>query len=177
MAKINEDRSEIDRLIKELDSLKQENYTAEDEQMKVIEQISIVERDVAVASGELAGLRQQSSVDDQVNLNLRKEISYQEGLVTEQKEQSHDAYKELTALREAGLGLDKELDTQHKRVSILRTEIENNDQRIGNIQDLLMSKEEAISKTSVKISECHQIIQEQKYTLNKLDGELGYFET
>lgn len=133
MAKINEDRSEIDRLIKELDSLKQENYTAEDEQMKVIEQISIVERDVAVASGELAGLRQQSSVDDQVNLNLRKEISYQEGLVTEQKEQSHDAYKELTALREAGLGLDKELDTQHKRVSILRTEIENNDQRIGNI--------------------------------------------
>lgn len=155
MAKINEDRSEIDRLIKELDSLKQENYTAEDEQMKVIEQISIVERDVAVASGELAGLRQQSSVDDQVNLNLRKEISYQEGLVTEQKEQSHDAYKELTALREAGLGLDKELDTQHKRVSILRTEIENNDQRIGNIQDLLMSKEEAISKTSVKISECH----------------------
>lgn len=177
MAKINEDRSEIDRLIKELDSLKQENYSAEDEQMKVIEQISIVERDVAVASGELAGLRQQSSVDDQVNLNLRKEISYQEGLVTEQKEQSHDAYKELTALREAGLGLDKELDTQHKRVSILRTEIENNDQRIGNIQDLLMSKEEAISKTSVKISECHQIIQEQKYTLNKLDGELGYFET
>jgi len=83
----------------------------------------------------------------------------------------------LTALRETGLGLDKELDTQHKRVSILRTEIDNNDQRIGNIQDLLMSKEEAISKTSMKISECHQIIQEQKYTLNKLDGELGYFES
>lgn len=108
---------------------------------------------------------------------MRKEISYQEGLVTEQKEQSHEAYKELTMLRETGLGLDKELDTQHKRVSILRTEIDNNDQRIGNIQDLLMSKEEAIAKTSMKISECHQIIQEQKYTLNKLDGELGYFET
>jgi len=38
--------------------LKQENYAAEDEQMKTIEQISVVERDVAVASGELAGLRQ-----------------------------------------------------------------------------------------------------------------------
>jgi chromosome segregation ATPase len=177
LAKIASDRSEVDTLIRELDGLKQENYSAEDEQMKVIEQISIVERDVAVASGELAGLRQQSSVDDQVNLNLRKEISYQEGLVTEQKECSHDAYKELTSLRECGLGLDKELDTQHKRVSILRTEIENNDQRIGNIQELLMSKEEAIAKTSMKISECHQIIQEQKYTLNKLDGELGYFET
>lgn len=40
-----------------------------------------------------------------------------------------------------------------------------------------MSKDEAIAKTSMKISECHQIIQEQKYTLNKLDGELGYFES
>lgn len=32
--------------------------------MKVIEQISEIERKVAEASGELAGLRQQSSVDD-----------------------------------------------------------------------------------------------------------------
>jgi hypothetical protein len=31
LAKINEDRSEVERLIRELDSLKQENYTAEDE--------------------------------------------------------------------------------------------------------------------------------------------------
>lgn len=38
------------------------------------------------------------------------------------------------------------------------------------------SKEEAIVKLSMKISECHQIIQEHKYTLNKLDGELGYYE-
>jgi hypothetical protein len=52
----------------------------------------MTERDVAQASGELAGLRQQSSVDDQVNLNLRKEISYQEGLCCEQKEVSHQAY-------------------------------------------------------------------------------------
>lgn len=108
---------------------------------------------------------------------MRKEISYQEGLVTEQKEVSHSAYKELTSLREQGLSLDRELDTQHKRVSILRTEIENNDQRIQNVQGLLSSKEEAIVRCSMKIQECHQIIQEHKYTLNKLDGELGYFET
>ena len=82
---------------------------------------------------------------------MRKEISYQEGLVTEQKEVSHSAYKELTSLREQGLSLDRELDTQHKRVSILRTEIENNDQRIQNVQGLLSSKEEAIVRTSMKI--------------------------
>lgn len=76
LIKIQEDRAEVDKLIVELDGLKQANYAAEDEQMKTIEQISVIERDVAVASGELAGLRQQSSVDDQVNLNLRKEISY-----------------------------------------------------------------------------------------------------
>lgn len=28
----------------------------------------------------------------------------------------------------------------------------------------------------MKIQECHQIIQEHKYNLNKLDGELGYYE-
>lgn len=130
LAQISEDRSEVDRLIRELDTLKSENQIAEDEQIKLIDQITITEREVAQASGELAALRQQSSVDDQVNLNLRKEISYQEGLVTEQKEVSHQAYKELTSLREQSMGLDRELDSQHKRVSILRTEIENNDQRI-----------------------------------------------
>ena len=100
LAQIGEDRSEVDRLIRELDALKSENYNAEEEQIKIIDQITMTERDVAQASGELAGLRQQSSVDDQVNLNLRKEISYQEGLVTEQKDVSHQAYKELTSLRE-----------------------------------------------------------------------------
>lgn len=38
------------------------------------------------------------------------------------------------------------------------------------------SKEEAISRTQFKISEAYQQIQDLKYTLNKLDGELGYFE-
>jgi len=58
---------------------------------------------------------------------LRKDIEYQERLVSEQKDLGHANYKELTRLREIGLNLDKELDNQHKRISILRTEIENND--------------------------------------------------
>jgi hypothetical protein len=60
---------------------------------------------------------------------------------------SHLAYKELTSLREQGMGLDKELDAQDKRVSILGTEIDNNNQRIQNVQGLLSSKEEALIKT------------------------------
>ena len=111
LARISEDRAEVDRLIRELDGLKQENYNVEEEQIRIIEQITTTEREVGVASGELAALRQQSSVDDQVNLNLRKEISYQEGLVTEQKEVSHNAYKELASLRETSLSLDRELDS------------------------------------------------------------------
>lgn len=54
----------MDRLIRELDGLKNENFNAEEEQIKIIESIAITEREVAQASGELAGLRQQSSVDD-----------------------------------------------------------------------------------------------------------------
>ena len=47
---------------------------------------------------------------------------------------------------------------------------------LASITDLLNNKEEGISRTTFKISEAHQQIQELKYTLNKLDGELGYFE-
>jgi hypothetical protein len=38
------------------------------------------------------------------------------------------------------------------------------------------NKEQDISRCCAKITECHASIQDQKYTLNKLDGELGYYE-
>ena len=75
------------------------------------------------------------------------------------------------------MNLDKELDQQHKKVQILRTEIENNEQRCNNIQDVLMNKEENISRTHAKLGEATSCIQDLKYQLNKLDGELGYFES
>lgn len=43
--------------------------------------------------------------------------------------------------------LDKDLEAQSKRCDILRIEIENNQQRIQSINDLINSKEEAISRT------------------------------
>tara|TARA_B110000285_G_C15056050_1_gene579643 strand:+ start:736 stop:972 length:237 start_codon:yes stop_codon:yes gene_type:complete len=64
-----------------------------------------------------------------------------------------------------------------KRVDILNVEIDNNEQRCQSIQSLLSHKEESISKTTYSINEAHGTIQEEKYNLNKLDGELGYFES
>jgi hypothetical protein len=54
--------------------------------------------------------------------------------------------------------------------------MDNNEQRIMAINDMLAQRDDAISRTLCKISEATQQIQELKYTLNKLDGELGYFE-
>lgn len=59
---------------------------------------------------------------------------------------------------------------------MLRSEADNNDQRINSCQDLLNQKEEAIARTIHQISDSHAQIQDLKYNLNKLDGELGYFE-
>jgi hypothetical protein len=60
-------------------------------------------------------------------MSLREEIGYSESLVVEQKEISHHNYKDLNQVREVSIDLDKDLDNQSKRISILRTEIENND--------------------------------------------------
>lgn len=69
------------------------------------------------------------------------------------------------------------MDAQNKRLEILRVEIDNNEQRIASISDLLNSKEEAIYRCQGKISEALSSVQDLKYALNKLDGELGYFES
>ena len=37
LAQISEDRAEVDRLIRELDGLKNENYNVEEEQIRIIE--------------------------------------------------------------------------------------------------------------------------------------------
>jgi len=40
-----------------------------------------------------------------------------------------------------------------------------------------MNKEENIARTHAKLGEATSCIQDLKYQLNKLDGELGYFES
>jgi|DEB0MinimDraft_12_1074336.scaffolds.fasta_scaffold118195_2 hypothetical protein len=66
-------------------------------------------------------------------MNVRKEIEYQERLVGEQKSISHANYDTLLRLRDNQLRLDKELEAQSRRVQILHTEYENNDQRASSI--------------------------------------------
>ena len=104
--------------------------------------VAVTESEYISKSSELNGLRQQSSIEDQGNLNLRKEIEYQDRLLVEQKEISHAHYKDLTHLREVQFNLDKEIDVTSKRYSILKTEIENNEQRIASISHLLAQKED-----------------------------------
>lgn len=89
---------------------------------------------------------------------MRKEVEYSERMVNEQKSTSQAHYQELARLRDVQFGLDKELDHLHKRVQILRSEIENNDQRCGQSQDLLNNKEDSIQKTSAQLSNANSAI-------------------
>lgn len=142
LARIGQDRTEVDRLIRELDVVKSENLQAEDEQIKLLEMVAVTESEYIAKSSELNSLRQQSSIEDQANLNLRKEIEYQDRLLAEQKEISHSHYQELTKLREIQFNIDKDIDVTQKRYSILKSEIENNEQRIAQISSLLAQKED-----------------------------------
>jgi len=40
----------------------------------------------------------------------------------------------------------------------------------------LANKDDNISRVCIKLNEAFQAISQHKYNLNKLDGELGYFE-
>lgn len=55
----------------------------EDEQFRLIEQIAVTERDVANSNHEMADVRHACSTQDLGNLNLRKEVEYNEKLVHE----------------------------------------------------------------------------------------------
>ena len=57
MNKISQDRQEVDMLIRELDQVNAENYQTEDEQIRLLEQIGVTERDTIQASGELSDVR------------------------------------------------------------------------------------------------------------------------
>lgn len=137
LARIGQDRNEVDRLIRDLDLVKADNLQAEDEQIKLLEMVAVTESEYIAKSSELNSLRQQASIEDQANLNLRKEIEYQDRLLAEQKEISHAHYQELTKLREIQFNIDKDIDVTQKRYSILKSEIENNEQRIAQISSLL----------------------------------------
>lgn len=142
-------------LIKELDLLKAENLQVEDEQMKVIEQIAVTERDVVEASRELSDVRNEVSQVDAANLNLRKDIEHQESMVNHEKEVSHNYYTELTRLRDISFNLDKDIDAQQKRIDILKNEADHNEQRIMSINDMLAQRDDAIMRTHSKIAEAH----------------------
>ena len=112
-----------------------------------------------------------------VNLNLRKEIEHVEMMVADQKEISHAHYGELVRLRDASYALDRDCEQLRKTYNVLRADLENNDQRLLTMQSLLANKEDNLQAALVKLADAHAATQDLKYALNKLDGELGYFES
>lgn len=89
---------------------------AEEEQIRLLEQIAQAESDVSQRSVDLSSYRQESSISDQKNLNLRKEIEQVEALVNEQKDSQHHNCNTLLHIRDVQMNTDKDLDVQQKKI-------------------------------------------------------------
>ena len=175
-AKILEDQKTVDALIRELDGLKQENQGVEKEQIDVLDLIVGAEKEVQAANNELVDLRHQVSSIDMVNLNVRKEIDHCEAMVCDQKEVNHQNYGELTRLRDASYQMDREIDSLAKTAAVMRSDLENNEQRISHMMHMVATTEDSTQTVLVKIAEAGAHITDLKHNLNKQDSELGYFE-
>ena len=83
----------------------------EEQQISLLETIFTSDQDVTARTQELTLLRSQCNSEDSQNLSVRKEIEYQERLVNEQKEVSHNQYNSLLGLRETSIRQDNELNS------------------------------------------------------------------
>ena len=175
-AKITEDRKEVDTLIVELDHLKVNTAEVEKEQVELLNQISMTERDVQAANNELVGMRHECSAVDATNLNERKEISHLDSLCADQKEVNHANYGELCRMKDISYNLDRDIATSVKNVNVLRADLDNNDQRINSLHAHLTVTEQNIQTVLVKVADAHAHISDLKVNLNTQDGEIGYFE-
>lgn len=70
--KIEQDRQEVETMVKELDLVRVENVTAEEDQMAILDNIAVVERDVYSACRELNDLRMQCTSVDLQNMDTKK---------------------------------------------------------------------------------------------------------
>lgn len=70
--KIEKDRQEVDAFVNELDLVRAENATAEQDQMAILDSVAVVERDVYAACRELNDLRMQCTSLDLQNMDLKK---------------------------------------------------------------------------------------------------------
>ena len=61
-------------------------------------------------------------------------------------------------------------------MSLIRSDFENNEVRIKQCNEILCQRDEQLHAVQCKIGEAHAAISENRFLLNKLDGELSYFE-
>lgn len=59
----------------------------------------------------------------------------------------------------------------------MRAELQNHEQRLISMEEMLANTEGRLQDTLVRIADAHAHITDLKHTLNKMDSELGYFES
>lgn len=82
-------------MIKELEMAQSENVTAEDDQMKILDSIAMVEKDVYTACREMQDLRMQCTSVDLQNMEIKKQIDGSEFLTSDSKNVALTQYEKI----------------------------------------------------------------------------------
>jgi chromosome segregation ATPase len=175
--KIEKDRQEAEGLIKELEVVRAENVTAEEDQMAVLDSIATVERDVYSACHELHELRMQCNSVDLQNMDIKKQIDSQEFLIGDGQNVALAQCQKIKEQGEYFTSLTVECSEQIKRIDTLNIEVQMNNDNIKSASELLATTTEKSNQTHVQIIEAETEINKQREVLMKLDEELNFMET
>lgn len=120
--KIEKDRQEVEVMIKELEMVQSENVTAEDDQMKILDTIALVEKDVYTACRELQDIRMNCTSIDLQNMEIKKQIDGTEFLTCDAKNVGLTQYEKIKECQDYHNKLTVECAEQAKRIETLKIE-------------------------------------------------------
>lgn len=135
--RIEQDRYEVGNMVRELELVRAENVTAEDDQMAILDSIAVVERDVYSACRELNDLRVQCTQVDLANMDAKKQIDYQEQHKCDCQNASMAQIEKIKELADAQSALTLECVEAQKRLEALGMDHRVNDESIRKSCDLL----------------------------------------
>jgi len=173
---IEKDRLEAETMVQELELVKAENATAEQDQLAILDSIAVVERDVYAACRELNDTRMQYTSADLQIMDVKKQIDCQEHLKCECQNVGLAQYEKIKELSDYHNTMSIDCVNAQKQIETLLLEAQMNEEKIRSASDLLHMTSERMNETSHKLMEVEKEIAYAKDQLMHLDEELNYME-
>ena len=142
--KISESKFEIDKLRAELLEITKESYQSEDDQLRLLDSIQIMTKDVHQKTAEVNVTRKRIDILDSQNLAERKEIDYLETVLVEQKHTAHQNNLELERVREINTTFQDEIQEVSDKNSGLKKESKDADNQVKEASTKINDLEEKL---------------------------------